>query len=204
MGKKLLAHEYFQAPPYDVLLNPAAFRGRWDVPFGRQAPLHLEIGIGLGHHLIAFADQHPELNHVGLELKMHRIYTARQMALKAGMRHVRFIPGDANQSLEAFGAGDVHQITLLFPDPWPQEKYAAKRLTHPTMIARFKRLLAPGGRIHFRHDNPAFFDYSCQVLETAGFTLAHGVRLDRIQTGFERRWLGEGRQIYGVDARLTE
>jgi tRNA (guanine-N7-)-methyltransferase len=200
MGKKLLAHEYFKAPPYDVLLQPASLKGRWDAPFGRKSPLHVEIGMGLGHHLVAFAGEHPEYNHVGLEMKMHRIYTARHMALKDGVRHVRFVPGDAYKSLEAFGPGEVHLLTLLFPDPWPQEKFASKRLTHPDMVARFKRMLAPGGHMHFRTDDPDLFAYSCDTFRAAGFRLEQVVRLGRIKTGFERRWLSEGRQIYGFDA----
>jgi tRNA (guanine-N7-)-methyltransferase len=113
---------------------------------------------------------------------------------------VRFVPGDADRNLEAFAPGEVSLLTLLFADPWPHEKTASKRLTAPHMVERYRRMLAPGGHLHFRHDNPDFFHYSCETFRAAGFRLEISVEIDRSLTGFERRWLGEGRQIYGFDA----
>lgn len=202
MGKKLLALDYYQAPPYDVVLDPAARRGQWQALFARQAPLHVEIGMGLGQFLVTYAGRHPEMNHVGLELKMHRIYTARHKALRAGLRNLRFVPGDAEQSLAAFAPGEIGRITILFPDPWPAGKDAEKRLTSPGHVARYRELLEGGGRVHFRTDDPDLFAYACGTFEAAGFGLTVAVERERIITGFEARWLGEGRAIYGFDARL--
>lgn len=201
MGKKLLAYEYYKAPPYDVILDPRRYKGHWHTLFGREAPIHIEMGIGLGHHLVRFALAHPELDHVGLELKMHRIYTARHKALRQGARNVRFVPGDAEEALEAFAPGEIAHMTLLFPDPWPQEKHAAKRLTHPDRVARYKRLLLPGGLFHFRTDDEPLYMYSREVFLAAGFGLTEAIECDRITTDFEARWLGLGRAIYGFDAR---
>lgn len=200
MGKKLLAHEYYKAPPFDVVLSPTRFRGRWQEKFGRQAPLHVEIGMGLGRHLVEYARRHPEMNHVGLEMKMHRIYTARHKALRQGVRHICFTPGDAIRSLEAFADGEVDRLTLLFSDPWPREQDAHRRLTAPGYVALYKRVLRPGGLLHFRTDDPGLFAFSLESLAAAGFELHVSVELDRIKTDFELRWLDVGRQIYGVDA----
>lgn len=202
MGKKLLALEYYKAPPYDVLLDPKRFVGRWEATFGRKAPLHVEIGMGLGHHLIAFAHEHPEWNHLGLELKMHRIYTARQMTLRQSLANVRFVPGDAVRALEAFGPGDVHRITLLFSDPWPRNP--DRRLTHPRYLALYRRALGPGGQLHFRTDDPDLFAFSLQSFDEAGFAYTAAVPIHRVLTDFEKRWLGMGRLIYGVDAWVRD
>lgn len=198
MGKKLLAHEYFKAPPYDVVLDPLSLKGRWHERFGRKAPLHVEIGMGLGTFLVASATRHPEVDHVGFERKMHRIYTARHRALRAGLRNIRFVPGDAGRSLDSFGPGEVSQLTLLFSDPWPKDP--DKRLTAPGFIRHYERMLAPNGRLHFRTDDPDLFAYSLETLGAAGFRLVIAVELDRTITDFERRWLDMGRQIYALDA----
>jgi tRNA (guanine-N7-)-methyltransferase len=200
MAKKQLALEYYKAPPYDVILQPTSFKGRWHEAFGRRAPLHVEVGMGLGQFLVEYARRHPEMNHVGLEYKMHRIYTARHKALRLGIKHLRFVPGDANKALHAFAPGEVDRLTVLFSDPWSNEKFAHKRLTAPHMVAHFKTILAPGGTLHLRSDDPDFFRYSVETLRAGGFDLHVSVEIDRIKTGFEERWLGEGRQIYGLDA----
>ncbi|MEB3196045.1 MAG: tRNA (guanosine(46)-N7)-methyltransferase TrmB [Candidatus Sericytochromatia bacterium] len=200
MGKKQLAHEYFQAPPYDVLLDPRRFAERWERTFGRVAPLHVEIGMGLGHHLLAFAAANPEMNHLGLEIKMHRIYSARQASLRAGITNLRFIPGDARRTLEALAPRSVSRLTLLFPDPWP--RHPDRRLTSPDYLALYADVLAPQGVMHFRTDDPALFEYSLAQFRSARFLLTVAVPRERVLTAFERRWLGEGKAIFGVDARL--
>ena len=200
MGKKSLALDYHQATPYDVVLKPERCQGAWAERFGRQAPLHVEIGMGLGEHLIQFASTHPYMNHVGLELKMHRIYTARQKALRRGVRHVRYVLGDANHSLRAFNREEVDRLTLLFPDPWSAERFARRRLTHPEMLQTYATLLKPGGHLHFRTDDPDLFDYTCHHLTAFPFNVNISVLRTRVLTDFEKRWLTLGRQIYGLDA----
>lgn len=200
MAKKLLAHEYFKAPPFDVLLDAERYKGHWRDRFGRTAPLHVEIGMGLGRHLVEFARRHPEMNHVGLEMKMHRIYTARNKALRQGIKNVRFIPGDALHGMLAFAPGEVGRLTLLFPDPWPLPKDEPKRLTSPSYVTLYKELLGADGVMHFRTDDPDLFHYSCKTFADGGFSLAIAVPCDRILTDFEQRWLGVGRQIYAFDA----
>ena len=202
MAKKQLALEYYKAPPFDVILNAPELKGRWHTAFGRRAPLHVEIGMGLGQFLVEYARRHPEMNHVGLEYKMHRIYTARHKALRTGVKHLRFVPGDANKNLHAFAPGEVDRLTVLFSDPWSNEKFAHKRLTAPHMVEHFKTMLAPGGTLHLRSDDPDFFAYSLETLSAGGFDVHVSVEIDRIKTGFEERWLAEGRQIYGLDAVL--
>lgn len=201
MAKKLLAHEYFKAPPFDVLLDAGRFKGHWVDRFGRSAPLHVEIGMGLGRHLVEYARRHPEMNHVGLEMKMHRIYTARNKALRQGVKNIRFVPGDALHGMQAFAPGEVARLTMLFSDPWPLPKDEHKRLTSPSYVALYRDLLGADGLMHFRTDDPDLFHYSCRTFLAGGFTLAIAVPLDRILTDFEQRWLEAGRQIYAFDAR---
>ena len=40
----------------------------WPTVFGREAPLALEIGFGNGQFLVEQAAEHPERDHVGIEL----------------------------------------------------------------------------------------------------------------------------------------
>lgn len=202
MGKKNLAYDYYQAPPFDVILDPEAQRGRWRHRFGREAPLHVEIGMGLGQYLLAFARAHPEYNHLGVEAKMHRIYTARQKALKAGVRHLRFVLGDAERAVRALADGEAARITILFSDPWPNAKDEDKRLAAPRYVAQYRRALAPGGVVHLRSDDPDFYAYAARRFREAGFALTEAVELARPLTGFEERWLAAGKAIYGFDAVL--
>lgn len=104
--------------------------------------------------------------------------------------------------LDGFADGEVTRLTLLFSDPWPRPQDEAKRLTHPSRVALYRRVLAPGGVLHFRSDDPPFFAYSCAVFEAQGFALRPALDPHRVVTEFEARWMQEGKLIQGVDAVL--
>ena len=41
--------------------EPEVWKGRWQEVFGRQAPLHIEIGMGKGQFLMCMAAEHPDI-----------------------------------------------------------------------------------------------------------------------------------------------
>src|SRR5262245_31796224 len=53
-------------PRYGVAFTPAVLD--FDVTFGRNASLTLEIGFGNGDNLLALAAAHPERNYLGVEV----------------------------------------------------------------------------------------------------------------------------------------
>ena len=50
-----------------VIHNPEENKGKWAGVFGKDAPLHIEIGMGKGRFLMDMAKLHPEVNYVGIE-----------------------------------------------------------------------------------------------------------------------------------------
>ncbi|MBZ0166490.1 MAG: hypothetical protein K8I00_06755, partial [Candidatus Omnitrophica bacterium] len=46
----------------------------WAQVFGRQAPLHVEIGFGMGEVLVRRAQECPATDFVGIEYNWERIY----------------------------------------------------------------------------------------------------------------------------------
>ena len=44
-------------------------QGKWAEIFGRQAPLHVELGTGKGDFITGMAARHPEINFIGIEMQ---------------------------------------------------------------------------------------------------------------------------------------
>ncbi len=201
MRTKLTTIRFMQeTPPPTVITEPTALLGRWQEAFERQAPLHLEIGMGKGLHLARLAYRSPEINHVGLELKPDRVFMAHGVCRRYGLSNVRFLMGDADKLLEAFGPGDLDMISVLFPDPWPNAKQAKHRLTHPDRLRRYQRLLKPGGMLNFRTDHASLFHYTVSVLDELEIPYQIAIPVNRPLTNFEERYLIQGREVFGLIA----
>lgn len=199
MRTKLTILRAMQAsPPATVMTEPDTCRDRWHEVFGRPAPLHLEIGMGKGLHLARLAYRTPEINHVGLELKPDRVHMANRVCERYRLQNVRFLMGDADQLLQAFGPGEVDMISVLFPDPWPHPRQVKHRLTHPSRIQAYQRLLKPGGVLNFRTDHETLFNYTLRSLRELGVPTQIAIPIERPLTNFEERYLSEGREVFGL------
>lgn len=204
MRSKRFAVEAARSYPQVVDHDPSVPLPDWPALFGRVAPLHVELGMGAGHHLVATARREPGWNHVGVELKYFRVWQAARMATMAELPHLRYLIAKIEELEAAFGTAQVDRISLLFPDPWPRPRQARNRLTHPSYLERYRGWLRPGGELHFRTDNEGLYRYSRSSLREAGFELVEAVPVERVTTHYEARYLAEGKPIYGCVARAAE
>ena len=115
----------------------------WATRFGRDAPLAVEIGFGMGHALLATAQSHPDWNCVGIEVYRPGIGALLNHVDAARLENVRIIEGDARVALASlFDANSLHRVMVFFPDPWPKSKHHKRRLIN----AEFAALVASRAR----------------------------------------------------------
>lgn len=159
-----------------VIKDAAACRGTWAREIFRSAaPLHIEIGMGKGQFLLALAERNPDISYIGIERYSSVLLRAVEKlsgSLKGNHPgapcNLRLLCMDAADLEAIFTPGEIARIYLNFSDPWPKARHAKRRLTSPEYLARYENILAPGGRIEFKTDNRALFDYSVQSFEGSG------------------------------------
>ena len=104
-----------------------------------------------------------------------------------------------------FGKGEVSKIYLNFSDPWPKDRHAKRRLPSRQFLARYDEILADDGRIEFKTDNQALFDFALGELEPAGWKLEavtrdlhhdEKMRIGNIMTEYEQKFSAMGNPIY--------
>jgi tRNA (guanine-N7-)-methyltransferase len=126
-----------------------------DLPalFGRSAPVTLEIGFGNGEHLLARARAEPERNFIGVEVHRPGIGHLLLAAERAGLENLRVVAHDAVEVLERqIAPHSLHEVQLLFPDPWPKKRHHKRRLVQPPFIQLVAERLAYGGRLYIATD----------------------------------------------------
>ena len=177
-------------------------KGHWAEKFGREAPLHVELGCGKGDFISQMAERCPEINFVGIEMQQTVLYTAAKKVAEKGLKNVRLLVFDINHIEEIFAPGEVARFYINFCDPWPKKRHAKRRLTYRSFLEKYRNLLASGGEIHFKTDNRPLFDFSLGEFEYARLAVRdisydlHGKnRPDNIMTEYERKFSGFGEKI---------
>jgi len=148
------------SPRYAIAFAPA----RLDrvAVFGRDAPLVLEIGSGMGETTLEIAKADPATDFLAVEVHAPGVGSLLRGIEAAGLTNLRVIRHDALDVLEQMIAdASLAGIHLFFPDPWPKKRHHKRRLVKPEFAALAARKLAPGGLLHAATDWP---DYAEQIL----------------------------------------
>ena len=146
--------------------------------FGRDAPLVLEIGFGMGETTAAIAHQHPDIDFLCVEVFVAGIGALARRAHEAGLGNVRVIEHDAVEVVHAMIApASLHGIHVFFPDPWPKARHHKRRLIAQPFVGALAERLVPGGFLHCATD---WQNYAEQMLEV----LSQEPRLRNLHAGY--------------------
>jgi tRNA (guanine-N7-)-methyltransferase len=187
-------HESWVVP--DQAVDQPGFA--WRTWLGRDAPIIVEIGSGIGETTAALALARPAYDVVAFEVWRPGVADALQRVAESGATNVRFCSVDAVWSMEhLFGPGELAELWTFFPDPWHKKKHHKRRLVTPAFAGLVTSRLAPGATWRLATD---WADYAEQMLEVLDDEpgLSGGVvpRWDeRPVTKFERKGLAAGRTI---------
>lgn len=167
--------------------------GEW---FGREAPLIVEIGSGIGEATAALAAARPEANVLAFEVWRPGVATTLALLEEAGATNVRMLSVDAVWALEhLIGPGELEELWTFFPDPWQKKKHHKRRLVDAGFARLVVSRLRPGALWRLATDWPDYAEQIREVLDAEEALEGGPVErwADRPVTKFERRGLAEGR-----------
>jgi tRNA (guanine-N7-)-methyltransferase len=134
--------------------------------YGRQAPLVLEIGSGMGEATAAMAGADPGRDYLAVEVHTAGVANLLAMIEARGLTNVRIARGNALHLVERqLGPGTVDAIHVFFPDPWPKARHHKRRLIQPVYVALLRSRLVPGGLLHCATDSA---DYAASMMDALG------------------------------------
>jgi tRNA (guanine-N7-)-methyltransferase len=168
MGQKKLIRFAEVATFPNVLQYPSGMPGNWHRHFGNGHPITLELACGKGEYAVGLGRMHPERNFIGADVKGNRIWVGARQALREELRNVAFLRTQIDRINDYFAAGEVSEIWITFPDPQLRASRDRKRLTHPSFLRRYTKLLAPDGIIHLKTDSPDLYDFTRKVIDMYG------------------------------------
>jgi tRNA (guanine-N7-)-methyltransferase len=171
---------------------------RWSDWFGREAPMIVEIGSGVGEATAALAPARAAYDILAFEVWRPGVADGLWRVAEAGATNVRFCSVDAVWSLEHLIApGTLAELWTFFPDPWHKKKHHKRRLVTPAIAALAASRLAPGASWRLATDWADYAEQMVAVLDAEPL-LSGGVVprwAERPVTKFERKGLAAGREI---------
>ena len=174
--------------------------------FGRQAPVVVEVGSGIGEATAALAAGRPAYDVLAFEVWRPGVAHTLGLLAAAGAGNVRLISVDAVWALEhLFAPASVEEVWTFFPDPWPKKRHHKRRLVSPHFAALVADRLRPGGLWRLATDWADYAGWMRAVLD-AEPRLEGGPSerwAERPMTRFERKGISAGRTIIDLTYRAT-
>lgn len=167
----------------------------------KQAVDVVEVGAGTGLFSVELAARYPQKKFVAVDVKADRLQKGAYEAEERGLKNISFVRARADQLGELFMNASVEQVWITFPDPFPKKRSAGRRMTHPTFLKIYGKLLSKKGALYLKHDSRDFFLWSLEQLVAEEWNIKelsfdlHDSDLSedyKILTTYEIRWLGEG------------
>lgn len=119
-------------------------------------PLILDVGCGYGRFLLAFVNNMPGYNALGLEIREPVVDRANRWAENLELqRKVRFVLANATVSVEHMlrsFPGPLSLVTIQFPDPHFKRRHHKRRVVQPQLVSAIKALVPQGGKVFLQTD----------------------------------------------------
>ena len=172
--------------------------------FGRQAPLVLEIGFGMGDATAAIAQTMPGTDFLGIEVHPPGVGALLKRIGELRLANLRLIQHDAVEVLEHMvPVASLAGAHVFFPDPWHKARHNKRRLIQVGFVHLLASRLATGGYLHCATD---WEPYAAQMLEVLSAEPALRNTADRYAerpayrplTKFENRGLGLGHGVWDL------
>lgn len=163
--------------------------------------IYLEIGMGMGDFIVESSKNNPDIFYIGLEKDETCVARAIIKAQDYHLDNLRIILDNADNIEELFKENTLSGIYLFFSDPWPKTRNHKRRLTYPTFLKKYYKILKKDGFLIFKTDNDSFFLDTLEYIKESEFKLIestrdyHSINRNDILTGYERKFKDEGKNI---------
>jgi tRNA (guanine-N7-)-methyltransferase len=146
-------------PRYGVSLSDAPLD--FAAIFGRNAPRCLEIGFGAGEVIGSLAENHPEIDYLGIEVHRSGVGRLLLRAEQNRLNNLRIICHDAVEVLRCLQDDSFDEVLVFFPDPWHKKRHHKRRLIDAVFASNVTAKLRAGGILRLATD---WQDYAEQML----------------------------------------
>ncbi len=178
----------------------------FELLFGNNHPVIMEIGFGMGDSLSTMAATMPQNNYIGIEVHRPGVGRLLNNIATQELSNVRVFCDDAIEVMaQCIADGSLGAVQLFFPDPWHKKKHNKRRIVQPQFAQDIRQKLSVGGVFHMATDWQPYAEHMSEVMEPAeGYSNQAGASQYSAQpdyrpsTKFQRRGEGKGHGVWDL------
>ena len=160
----------------------------------------LEIGFGMGQHLLELSQRHSDKSVLGIDLYLPGIASVVLAAERAQSKNLSVINCSA-QELLASQAMQLEQIYIHFPDPWPKRRHHGRRLVNANFLSQLAEHSQLGALLHLATDDAHYAQSMLEDLHSNpqwrnSSPPAFSPRLPRSPSKFEQRAVNKNQATF--------
>lgn len=196
MGRRIRKH----ANPFQVRTALGIIDRR--AVFGREAPLEVDLGAGASLFIFDRARANPDLDFVGLEVRLPLVEAAAKRRASEGPSNVAVFYANASENIALAEPGVISRFHVHFPDPCFKKRHWKRRIVQPKTVRAMAECLPIGGEVYAQSDVRPLAEEMYAMLEAERAfesCLDRSLLVDRPfpeSTAWERQHEAEGEPIY--------
>jgi tRNA (guanine-N7-)-methyltransferase len=188
-------------------------KGNWKDYFKNDNPIVLELACGRGEYTVGLARRFPNKNFIGMDIKGARIWKGAKAALQEKLNNAAFVRTRIDFITAYFTKGEVSEIWITFPDPFPRKEN--RRLMSSFFIELYRNVVPKGTVVHLKTDNADLFAFAMEQANEHKYKLLISSDnvyedakklgkeryelLTEIQTYYEKHFMAQGKQIHYME-----
>ncbi len=208
LRKKPWAEDYLRGSNI-VITDPLDNINKWEKDlFKKKQEIWIEIGMGKGGHTLELAKQNPNKNIIGIEIFPSVQVIPVKKAEEIKLDNLLFISGDASNIDEWFKKESIERIFINFPDPWPKERHAKRRLLFYKFLNKYYDILKKSCIIEFKTDQLPLFEFAIEeAKDKTKFKVKkitrdlHKNSKNIIKTEYEKKFSSMGNPIFYLNLK---
>lgn len=198
----------------EILSGEFSLKGHWNEKFFQnQNPIVLELGCGKGEYSIGLAQEFPEKNFLGIDIKGARFWRGAKTALEENLTNVGFLRTQIELVDLVFAENEIDEIWITFPDPQIKYKRTKHRMTNSEFLKKYKKILQPDGTVNLKTDSEFMHGYTLGLLHGEGHEILHANHniyknknapkmVTTVQTFYEKQYLEQNKPITYVQFKI--
>lgn len=127
----------------------------------------VDFGSGMGVHSVNLAKSTANVGVLAIDVHTVGLIAVADAATELGLTNICTHHGDGLDVFKGWLLPEsVHEIHVLFPDPWPKARHHKRRLITPLFLELAIRILKPGGRLVFVTDDESYFETAVSTISS--------------------------------------
>ena len=152
-----------------------------------RSRIALEVGFGDGYHIFQKALLQPETLFIGCEVYLNGIAKLLKNITDHKINNILIYNGDARELCKILPNGVLHEIYILFPDPWPKTKHHKRRLINNDFLNIIHDKRNKDSRLVIATDHSDYAKWISKSLNDSGVNYTEAKPVDWIQTKYQRK-----------------